>query len=368
MLKNPVFVIGFLVLIQLTSCSKTERDLAIEKIKVSKVDSSNLSTEFYGHYEGTWDEKNEAILEINSNGKKTKGYLTLKGDSNAVYLLSGTSDTKGNFYLNYFNLQQEQLGILKGVKNNDQLFFAKDSSFSMFVSLKETYKNGIKFSSVSKKDTIYAKNGQAEPNFLLNIHFLYPTDNNESANMLKDTVGDLFFKGFRMESFDKQNIKASVDTAFHLTSANYLKRTAEVKTWGENEIAEYTWDRGIQTEIIYNRNNLVQYYFETHELKGKSEWQAGFYRAYDLKEKRQLHLHDIVSDYNGLSKLIGKRMAPINGNDSPVEPTDNFFLNEAGLVLVYNPGTIQMSGVLYLFMPYKECKPFLKRTLEEPAS
>jgi hypothetical protein len=361
--KSPFWVVLVLFLLQLTSCSKTEKDMVIEKIKASKVDSSQFSPAFYAHFEGTWDEKNEAILDLNSNGKKTKGYLTLIGDSNTVYMLSGTSDTKGNLFFYLFNLHQELIGILKGLKEKDKLYLVRDSTFSMFVNLTENYQNSIKFSSISKKDTIYAKNGQEDPHFLLNIHYLFPSENKESSNMLKDTVGDLFFKGFRMNSFNKDDVKASIDSAFALTTGNYLKKTAEIKDWNEKEILNFTWDRGIQTEIVYNRNNLVQYYFETHELKGESEWQAGFYKVYDIAEKRQLHLSDIVSDMDGLSKLIGKRMKPINGNDNPVEPVDNFYLNEAGLTFIYNPGNIRMEGVVYLFMPYKECKPFLKRSL-----
>ena len=142
------------------------------------------------------------------------------------------------------------------------------------------------------------------------------------------------------------------------------------------EYESWNWDYDNSQFISYNDHDFLTLYTSGYGYTGGAHGRAwAIYDNYDLKNKREVQLSDIVAiDSTEISKLLETSFRQDQGVkpnqslkafglfENVIEPNNNFYFDNWGLTFVYNQYEIgpYVMGIIEVFIPWEELEPYLK--------
>ena len=178
--------------------------------------------------------------------------------------------------------------------------------------------------------------------------------------------------------YAKEQIHASI-----YSKANLLKELQAKKTnfydETKNGLKEYkpqfkqTWINNSDMNIFSNKNDLLTIKYTGDGFTGGAHgYYYEFYKVFDLKNNRTLHLSDILSEQdhkiwsrilmdNFLKNDLGKGQAQML-LVKQIPLTENFYLGDQHLYFLYNQYeiTAYAAGTVLIKVPFTAIKPLLK--------
>ena len=209
-----------------------------------------------------------------------------------------------------------------------------------------------------------------------------------TSDMMVMEPSDAATNNWFRENFIKNILGDSTETSLSLSqiiekhTQNYFDEyKAEIDTMRmNNDFADtgthYTLNyvNELNTNALYNDKDFVvievgnySYFGGAHGLEGKTAV------CYNMKQKKQMQLGDVLSiDSASLQKIVEKNFRARSGikpnqpmteilfeNNLPAN--DNFYFTNKGLGFIYQPYEVAAYavGILYVFIPYTDLKPYL---------
>lgn len=194
--------------------------------------------------------------------------------------------------------------------------------------------------------------------------------------------GDTAWINSRMMQLLDFDTTANTTFAAGATKAHtaYLKsyREESKKMAGEEGAAFLNYEQGHTVAIRYNKNDIVLFESLYYAYEGGAHGNySTSMMAYDVKNKKQIQLQDIIkADSATLQPILEKNFRQQLGIkpgvslstalfDEHLAMTRNFYFTEKGLGFVYNPYEIASyaQGTIHVFVPYSDLQPYLNTEL-----
>ena len=255
------------------------------------------------------------------------------------------------------------------------IWIARDGKTTAAITLKENYPSGSSlFNVVGKSDSYSIKfttDTVAANSYMM---MMEPSDATNSKWFTEKIVENIWG--------DDQAASSSIQSVIEDETKSYFEEyKAEIDTMRMNrDLADsgshfaLNYENEINANAIYNDNGFLVldvgsygYFGGAHGIQGSTVL------CYDMKEKKEMNLNDVISiDSVTLQKIVEKNFRINSGlkpNQSLKEflfenklpANDNFYFTNKGLGFVYQPYEVAayVYGIIYVFIPYTDLKAYL---------
>ncbi|KIA88699.1 DUF3298 and DUF4163 domain-containing protein [Kaistella jeonii] len=190
-------------------------------------------------------------------------------------------------------------------------------------------------------------------------------------NQIKDSA--LLDSVYARENIHSTNYsKANLTKELEAKKAKFYKETKDgLKDWKPD--FKTTWNNNSDMTVYSNRNDLLTVKYSGDGFTGGAHgYYYEFYKVFDLKNNKTLHLSDILTEQdpkiwsrilmdNFLKNDLGKGQAEmLLVKEIPL--TENFYLGKDHLYFLYNQYeiTAYAAGPVLIKVPFSAIKPLLK--------
>jgi len=340
----------------------------------------------YKHYSGTLDTNMLITFDLLSQNGTITGYyyygFPVPGDE-GFFQYGKTMAVVGNIEGERFeirekiNPQSRFIGIFHDNGNMTGKWMRQTYQQEVKFELEENYNHGsIKLKSMHHYDYHYVEQNNITnknmPKAEIDISFLVPENKN---NQVADTI-NFYISQFASDT----TIPFTTYDKLMKEMANSFFNSYQTTTEGIPNIellSSFNWQKKYTSEVLYNDNYLLSLRLEKYAYTGGAHG-VGIQNnlVFDLKKNQRILLNDLF--YEGfeprLNALIDKKLRKLNDLNSDenlqkagflieeIGFTNNFFLNNDGIVFYYNVYEIApyASGPLEIAVPYYELRGILK--------
>ena len=251
--------------------------------------------------------------------------------------------------------------------------------------------NNIQFDSISVEKTYYFFDIETNPNYSLQINFIYPVD--YSSKQILNLIQQQFVSGFFGDKYGDFSPNEAVEKYIDDFIIEYKEEednykieldefNAEEHEHDHDHDAEFNelWYSKNETfinKIIYNRNDLLSFVVYKEGYYGGAQASHNYInRVIDLKTGQRITEDDIfVLDYqDDLTEFIIDAIAFSNNVEidelenigffdvNEIYPNKNFYVDETGIFYTYNEYEISayVVGEVTIQIPYEKIRHLLR--------
>ncbi|WP_225036639.1 DUF3298 and DUF4163 domain-containing protein [Winogradskyella sp. SM1960] len=191
------------------------------------------------------------------------------------------------------------------------------------------------------------------------------TGNSELSNTINTNVENAIIETLNTPE-NKTNLK-EVLKAFNEEYLSFKNKFTE--------ITEPVWELHIETELIYQSEDVLTIAMSTYEFKGGAHGNDKIKLLnLDAKSGKTIELNDFINDIDGFTSVAKSQFISSLDQNKDQLTIENFFFgepfhlpqnigfSEEGLVLIYNVYEVASYDLGYteFMIPYNEAEPYLK--------
>jgi len=321
---------------------------------------------YYKHLEGKNKNGQLFNLELKSSNYQITGYLQNISEKQ-ILLLDGEAKNQ-NIDVDIVSNGQN-VGKAKIVYETDstiKLSWFENKKLLHEISFIENYKTSMAFENLSIENSKKLLSTKNSPHANIAVSILYPSNNKDKIIASKITKE---INGFIFDDKSSENIKLSLHKFTNNYFNDYIQSNKEIiGNGGSVEFEFMNWERSINTEILYNKNNILQYAVSDYEFSGGAHGNySTLYYIYNLKNGNRVFISDLfLAGYEKyLSRLIHAKLKDKSLYSDEVPISENFLLLPNGILFSYPPYSIApySEGQIEALILYKDIITLIKSPL-----
>lgn len=191
------------------------------------------------------------------------------------------------------------------------------------------------------------------------------TGNSELSNTINTNVENAI-----IETLNTPENKTNLKEVLKAFNEEYLSFKSKF-----TEITEPVWELHIETELIYQSEDVLTIAISTYEFKGGAHGNDKIKLLnLDAKSGKTIELNDFINDIDGFTSVAKSQFISSLDQNKDQLTIENFFFgepfhlpenigfSEEGLVLIYNVYEVASYDLGYteFMIPYNEAEPYLK--------
>ncbi|WP_458628048.1 DUF3298 and DUF4163 domain-containing protein [Winogradskyella sp. PC D3.3] len=192
------------------------------------------------------------------------------------------------------------------------------------------------------------------------------TGSNELSNTINANVEHAI-----IETLNTSENKTNLEAVLNAFNEEYLSFKKEF-----SEATEPSWELHIETELIYQSEEIITIAISTYEFKGGAHGNDKIKLLnLDAKTGQTIEINDFINDIDGFTALAETQFISSLENDKDHLTIENFFFGEPfhlpknigfsdeGLVLIYNVYEVASYDLGYteFMIPFSDVTPYLKK-------
>jgi hypothetical protein len=363
---KPASMIKYLWLlvsvVLLGACQQPGKKPAAQKDSTATVTATN----FYKQFKGSLADQPVTMHLIRTGEFAYQGWYVYDKIGDPIQLLN-EPDSAGKITLLEYS-SQDEANTFYGQLSPDGHFTGtwKSAKGEYNFALKEDYTQAVQFNIFTFSDTVTLfYNNPKSPMGIASASIVWPVAGADEAalNIIKQVIADSSNNVNNPEML----VKAPVDTflQFYKSSRDDADTTALGASWD--------WSTQTDTRVVWNQYPLLVLENAEYAYTGGAHgnWGSGFH-VIDLSKKKELKVTDVFKPgyktqlSTALAKAFRKKYnlpagEPLDKRflfSKTINPNDNFFLTNKGVVFNYTPYEIAAYAVgqITLFIPFEDVK------------
>ncbi len=334
---------------------------------------------FYGRYQGKTGQQTEACANLIRNEKQVYGNVYLHNPSSENTTQRTGINVSGNMIGDSVTLNElgNNTAIFTGILNPDALsgvYLTPENETIDFL-LKVDYPEGSIPLDVSYLHSeLELMPGKTDtPEATIELTLLYPLTYSTNP-----AISDSVLKKIQLEFFGSGQQPNSPDTMLLAYENEYYQNfRKQNQQWKETGGHSFSWEKMINTSVLYNSDYLLCMEFERYVFTGGTHGMSNIaYESINLLDGTSFTFENVfLPDSDSLltqmltAQLKSNRKLTVDGSLKQdgyfvdnLTPNHNMFINASGIGFTYNPYEIApySYGITQVHLPWEAIKSLLR--------